>query len=138
MLHLRSKNLLKNCSLTITKNRLKVLNYFLKINKPIELKALNLEFKSLDRVTLFRILTAFEKRKLIHAIILDNGKKYFALCNQECIDLDNHNHNHVHFVCEKCNDVSCLDIEDFPKLSAPNYLFKDVSVNISGVCSNCN
>tara|TARA_B100001758_G_scaffold245376_1_gene258284 strand:+ start:104 stop:520 length:417 start_codon:yes stop_codon:yes gene_type:complete len=138
MLHLKTQKLLKDCSLAVTKNRSKVLSFFLKEDKPIDLKTIKSKFKDLDRVTLFRILSIFEKNKLIHSIVLDNGKKYFALCNQECVDLDNHNHNHVHFVCEKCNDVLCLDIEDFPKLSVPNYLFKDISVNVSGLCSNCN
>ena len=138
MLHLKIKDLLKSRSLAVTKNRLKVLSYFLRINKPIELKTINLEFNILDRVTLFRILTAFEKSKLIHSIILDNGKKYFALCNHDCSQLDNHVHNHVHFICEQCNDVSCLELDKFPKLSTPNFIFNDVSINVSGLCSNCN
>ena len=49
MLHLKIKDLLKSRSLAVTKNRLKVLSYFLKINKPIELKTINLEFNSFDR-----------------------------------------------------------------------------------------
>ncbi len=138
MLHLKVKSLLKSHSLTVTKNRSKVLSYFLKINKPIELKTINLEFNSFDRVTLFRVLNTFEKSKLIHNIILDNGKKFFALCNRECSKLGSHSHNHIHFICEKCDDVSCLDIKNFPKLSAPNYVFKDVNINASGLCSNCN
>ncbi len=138
MLHLKGKKLLKNCSLAITKNRSKVLNFFLKEDKPIDIKIINSKFKDIDRVTLFRILSIFEKNKLIHSIILDNGKKYFALCNHECREAYSHNHKHIHFVCNNCNDVTCLDIDNFPKLKVPNYTFKDVSINVSGVCSNCN
>ena len=101
MLHLNSKNLLKDCSLAVTKNRFKVLNFFLKEAKPIDLKIINSKFKDLDRVTLFRILSIFEKNKLIHSIVLDNGKKFFALCNHKCRVADNHNHKHIHFVCNK-------------------------------------
>ena len=85
MLHLKIKNLLKNCSLAVTKNRSKVLNFFLKEGKPVDLKVLNSKFKDLDRVTLFRILSIFEKNKLIHSIVLDNGKKFllFVIMNVE-------------------------------------------------------
>ena len=138
MLHLKCKDLLKKRSLAITKNRLKVLSYFLKSNKPISLKAVNFEFKNLDRVTLFRILSKFEKNQLIHSIILDNGRKLFALCKNECNNSSTHNHNHVHFICEKCDDVTCLDIDKFPSLNVPNFIFNEISINASGVCSNCN
>ena len=138
MLHLKIKNLLKNCSLAVTKNRSKVLNFFLKEGKPVDLKVLNSKFKDLDRVTLFRILSIFEKNKLIHSIVLDNGKKFFALCNHECRVTPNHNHKHIHFVCNKCDDVTCLDLDNFPKLKVPNYTFNEISINVNGVCSNCN
>ena len=138
MLHLKGKKLLKNCSLAITKNRSKVLNFFLKEDKPIDIKIINSKFKDLDRVTLFRILSIFEKNKLIHSIILDNGRKLFALCNHECRVNDNHNHKHIHFVCDKCDDVICLDVDNFPKLKVPNYTFNEISINVNGVCSNCN
>ena len=138
MLHLKGKKLLKNCSLAITKNRSKVLNFFLKEDKPIDIKIINSKFKDIDRVTLFRILSIFEKNKLIHSIILDNGRKFFALCNHECRVTPNHNHKHIHFVCNKCDDVTCLDLDNFPKLKVPNYTFNEISINVNGVCSNCN
>ena len=138
MLHLKSKNLLKKKSLAITKSRLKVLSFFLKSDKPISLKAINFRFKNFDRVTLFRILSKFEENQLIHTIILDDGKKLFALCKNECNHSFSHNHNHVHFVCKKCDDVKCLDIENFPILNAPNFTFNEISINASGICSNCN
>ena len=69
--------------------------------------------------------------------LVHNGKKFFALCNHECRAADNHNHKHIHFVCNKCDDVTCLDIDNFPKLKVPNYTFKDVNINVSGICSNC-
>ena len=145
MLHLEAKNLLKKIPLTVTKNRLKILSYFLKKNKPIGLQNINKNFKDFDRVTLFRILSVFEKHKLIHSIILENGKKLFALCKNECRKSNhhdcqnsiNHNHKHIHFVCKECNDVSCLDIDNFPKIQASNYIFSEININVSGICSNC-
>lgn len=138
MLHLKTKDLLKKSSLAITKNRLKVLSFLLKSDKPISLKAINFKFKNFDRVTLFRILSKFEENKLIHSIVLDDGKKLFALSKNECSNSSTHNHTHVHFVCKKCDGVTCLDIDNFPILNAPNFTFNEVSINASGICSNCN
>ncbi|MAJ90124.1 MAG: hypothetical protein CMD08_02505 [Flavobacteriales bacterium] len=141
MLHLESKYLLKKIPLTVTKNRLKILSYFLKKKKPISLKNINKKFKDFDRVTLFRILSVFEKHKLIHSIILENGKKLFALCKNECRESNHHDcknsSNHVHFVCNECDDVSCLDIDVFPKIQSSNYIFSEININVSGICSKC-
>ena len=137
MLHLEAKNLLKKTTLAVTKNRLKVLSYFFKKNKPVSLKIINKNFKDFDRVTPFRILSVFEKNKLIHSIILENGKKLFALCKNECQGSIIHDHKHVHFVCKECDEVSCLDLDDFPKIQASNYIFNEISINVSGICSNC-
>ena len=137
MLHLKVKSLLKSHSLAVTKNRLKVLSYFLKINKPIELKTINLEFNSFDRVTLFRVLNTFEKSKLIHNIILDNGKKFFALCNRKCSKLGSHSHSHIHFICEKCDDVSCVEIDNLPTIELTGHHLHNININASGICKNC-
>ncbi len=138
MLRLKVRNLLKLNGLTITKSRVKVLQFFLRINKPLSLKTIRLSFKDLDRVTLFRILSVFEKNKIIHAINLENGRKLYALCNYECDNSSNHVHNHIHFHCQRCHEVSCLAIEKFPKLSLSDYIFKEININVSGLCLNCN
>ena len=138
MLHLKVKKILKSNGLAITRNRTKVLRNFLRKQKPLSLQAIRFSLEDLDRVTLFRILSVFEKNKIIHAINLENGEKLYALCNYECNNSSNHNHDHIHFQCTKCHEVSCLSVEKFPKLSAPDYIFKEININVSGLCLNCN
>lgn len=138
MLHIKVKNIIKNRSLVITKNRINVLKVFIKSGKPLSLKEIRLSINNIDRVTLFRILSVFEENKIIHTINLDNVKKLYALCNQECESQAIHTHNHIHFYCEDCNDVFCLPINKFPKLSVPNYIFNNLSISAYGKCSNCN
>jgi len=138
MLRLELKNILKISGLTVTKNRLRVLNVFLNIQKPLSVKDIRSSLKDLDRVTLFRILAIFERSKLIHPIHLDNGQRLYAMCSHQCNTAENHIHDHIHFHCEKCDDVSCLSIDKFPTLSAPNYVFKNVNITVSGLCSDCN
>ena len=137
MLRLELKNILKDSGLTVTKNRLRVLNVFLKMNKPLSANTIRLSLKDLDRVTLFRILSVFERSKLIHPINLDSGQRLYAMCSHQCNKSKNHIHDHIHFHCEKCDDVSCLSIDKFPTLSAPNYVFKNVNITVSGFCSDC-
>ena len=57
--------------------------------KPINLKTIRDYVEGIDRVTLFRILSLFESKKIIHKIVLENGLIYFAICNEKCSsDLD--------------------------------------------------
>ncbi len=138
MLQLQIKNILKKKKLTLTRARKKVLKAFLNINKPLSFQQIKLLIGNFDRVTLFRVLSVFEQRKIIHVINLDKGGKLYALCDDQCKGIDaNHNHNHIHFCCENCNDVFCLTVNEFPKLSVPDYIFKNLSINASGICITC-
>jgi len=138
MLHLQTKNRLKKTGLPITKQRLRVLRVLTELAKPLCLKEIRLLLNGMDRVTVFRILAAFEKYNIIHVIVLENGQKLYALCDDYCGEKNNcHAHEHIHFKCETCLDVSCVPLEDFPKISIANYLVKNVNVNVSGLCVNC-
>ena len=137
MLHLQIKKILNECGLSITKHRKKVLSTILKSDKPVSFNDIKSLVGPIDRVTLFRILSAFEEKNIIHVIRLDNGSKLFALCESKC-DQANHNHDHIHFHCESCNDVLCLPIENFPQFNIPKYLINNVNININGLCINCN
>jgi Fur family ferric uptake transcriptional regulator len=133
------EKILKNSDLAVTKNRRKVLKVFLKVGKPLDLKTIKSSIANIDRVTLFRILSAFEDCQIIHAIHLDSGDRLYALCNQECSSGEkNHTHNHIHFQCEDCSDVICLPVDTFPVVNIPNYIVNQLNINASGVCANCN
>ena len=136
MLQLQIEKILKNRSLTLTSIRKKVLKTFLQHAKPLSLKQIKLLIKNIDRVTLFRILSVFEKNKIIHTINLDKGEKLYALCSQECKQ-EEHDHSHIHFKCDDCQDVSCLPVDKFPTLSVPSYVVNALSINATGICPNC-
>ena len=136
MLRLQIKNIIKSHNLSVTNGRKKVLKYFLKLDKPLGLKTIKSLVGSMDRVTLFRILSIFEDRGVIHKIRLENGQALYALCKQTC-QAGQHVHKHIHFKCESCDDVSCLTIDDFPTFSLPNYQFNNIDINVSGFCRSC-
>ena len=136
MLRLKIENIIKSHGLSLTKSRKRVLRFFLTSLSPLSLKQIRLLVGDIDRVTLFRVLSVFETKKIIHRIRLEDGQNLFALCKEQCAE-DKHVHNHIHFQCERCDDVSCLPINDFPTLKVANYIFNNVNINVSGFYNNC-
>jgi len=89
---------------------------------------------NVDRATIYRILNRFCEDKIVHKVIGDDGKQYFAFCFN-CQE-KKHKHNHFHFRCTSCGRVECLESEI--KISIPkDYVFKNFNAVISGVCSSC-
>ena len=87
-----------------------------------------------DRVTTYRVLSRLEKEGLVHKIATIDGSVKFASCHN-CSPT--HNHNHIHFSCEKCNSVTCLEQVE-PSFKLPKeYKVNKVNFTISGVCPKC-
>ncbi len=136
MLRLSIKDIIKKHSLSITKNRKKILKLFLDSDKPLSLKQIRSSVGLIDRVTLFRILSVFEEKKIIHIIRLESGDTLYAFCKEKC-PIGKHEHNHIHFQCESCDTVSCVPINDYPNIQIPNYQLNNININVSGLCSSC-
>lgn len=92
------------------------------------------EIKNIDRATIYRVLNRFCEDGLVHRVIGDDGKQYFALCTN--CDTKNHNHNHFHFRCLNCGKVECLDTE-INILLPVGYQPERVNGFISGHCNKC-
>ncbi|WP_461788159.1 Fur family transcriptional regulator [Pedobacter sp.] len=88
-----------------------------------------------DRVTIYRVLDRLVEEGAIHRIVNVDGVIKYAECHQ--CETPNHHHNHVHFSCEKCKAVTCLeDVE--PSFKLPKqYQVKEVNFTLSGLCPNC-
>lgn len=87
-----------------------------------------------NRATIYRILNRFCEDGLIHRIVADDGKQYFAVC-QSC-KADDHKHDHLHFRCLNCDKVECLDNEI--ELSLPGgYRATNFNGVVSGYCAVC-
>lgn len=90
---------------------------------------------SCNRVTIYRILDKLEEKGLVHKIMNLDGVTKFAACNT--CDQEKHMHNHIHFSCNKCSQVTCLDSIE-PKIELPlNYLISQVNYTVSGLCPEC-
>lgn len=89
-----------------------------------------------DRVTIYRVLDRLVSEDVIHKIATPDGTVKYAASHHH-LDNQNHTHNHVHFSCEKCLSVTCLDSVE-PSFNMPkNYLVKLFNFSLSGLCPNC-
>lgn len=94
--------------------------------------------KEVDRVTLYRTLSTFEEKAIIHKVMDLNGTANYAFCSSSCSN-EQHQDEHVHFNCTICLNVYCLDELKIPKLSLPDgYPPQSINLIVYGTCINCN
>ena len=87
-----------------------------------------------DRVTIYRVLERLLNEDLIHKAVNLDGTVKYASCSHSA---ENYSHNHVHFSCQECHLVTCLDNVE-PHFTIPNnYLIKEVNFTLTGLCPNC-
>lgn len=87
-----------------------------------------------DRVTIYRVLDRLTEEGRIHRIVnIDGGVKYASCTGCSAV----HQHSHIHFSCQKCKSVTCMEgIE--PAFSLPAaYQISEVNFTVSGLCPQC-
>lgn len=101
------------------------------VSQDILLKELGDE---VDRATIYRVLNSFCDDGIVHKILSDDGKYYFAFC-VNCSE-KSHQHNHFHFRCLSCGKIECIPNEIEVKLPVG---YQSVNFNgfISGYCADC-
>ncbi|KQC31422.1 Fur family transcriptional regulator [Flagellimonas eckloniae] len=88
----------------------------------------------INRATIYRVLNRFCEDGILHRIVAEDGKQYFAVC-MDCEDKALAGH-HFHFKCTQCDTIECLPV--VVNFNAPNgYEVKGVNCVISGICKEC-
>ncbi|HTN19578.1 MAG TPA: transcriptional repressor [Pelobium sp.] len=88
-----------------------------------------------DRATVYRILNRFCEDEIIHKVVADDGKQYFAVC-MKC-DEKAIPDNHFHFRCTKCETIECLP--STVEFSVPKgYQVAGLNCVLVGMCKDCN
>lgn len=129
------KQILKNHKLRVTDCRMDVLGHFLDQKKALSFKNLEDKFQDYDRVTLYRTLHSFTDNGVLHKIPDDSGFATYGVCHQTC-DAEEHHHNHMHFKCNTCGLIECLD-EHLPKIELPGYKVEEANLILNGICKAC-
>lgn len=121
-----------------TANRILVLKELMKAENPISLADLeNLLDFSMDKASIFRVLSLFADNDVVH--VIEDGSR--SLKYELCHSGDKHSieDQHAHFYCENCKETYCIVSAKVPMIDIPEG-FKPHSINymIKGICSKCN
>lgn len=88
-----------------------------------------------DRVTIYRVLERLVEEGLIHKVATIEGVVKYAECHT--CSTEEHHHNHIHFSCEQCHTVTCIENVE-PVFQIPEkYKVRNVNFTLSGVCPEC-
>ncbi len=119
-----------------TANRIIVLRHLDACGRPASLSDLCAKLVTLDKSSVFRVLTLFLQREVVHAFEDGRGVVHYELCRDdgEC----SHNDNHVHFYCESCHESFCITTMRVPAPRLPEgFAPHTVSYVVKGVCPRC-
>ena len=131
------RRVLMSHNLRITDCRKNVLQFFMDREAALSQGDLETQFKQYDRVTLYRTLNSFLDAGILHKIPNSQGAATYGLCHETCSP-EHHNHNHVHFKCNNCGQIKCLDDKSVPEVTVPDgYLIETVNMIVDGVCAKC-
>ena len=87
-----------------------------------------------DRATVYRILNRFCEDGILHRIVAEDGKQYFAVCIK--CDQKKMADHHFHFKCTTCETIECLPIEVQFSLEK-GYSVESVNCILTGICKDC-
>ncbi|NHN25249.1 transcriptional repressor [Flavobacterium jejuense] len=90
----------------------------------------------INRATIYRVLNRFCEDGVLHRIVAEDGKQYFAVC-VKCDDSSIRTPlHHFHFRCTKCETIECLPVPVHFALEK-GYNVESVNCVLTGVCSEC-
>ena len=131
------KYILISHNLRVTDCRKNVLQFFLSSKAALSQGDLENQFTQYDRVTLYRTLHSFLDSGIIHQIPNSQGAAAYGLCHETCSP-DHHDHNHLHFKCNNCGQIQCLNDKLVPEVALPEgYQIETVNMIVDGVCADC-
>ncbi|WP_179336247.1 Fur family transcriptional regulator [Winogradskyella costae] len=88
----------------------------------------------INRATIYRVLNRFCDDGVLHKVLAEDGKQYFALCDG--CDETHQEHQHFHFKCTVCETLECLP--NAVNYSIPaGYQVENVNCVLTGVCKKC-
>ena len=137
--HCNSHKLLKRAGIDLTAHRETILDAFLFAQKALTpqdiLKKIR-KLKSIDKVTLYRILDLFVNKRVLRKISAFNGPMRYEIICQE------HHPIHPHFICRDCGHMECLNDMDISRIKNSirhkrNFREEDIDLKLEGLCKEC-
>lgn len=119
-----------------TANRLLVYRALHCASRPLTLADMEELLATVDKSSIFRVLTLFLEHDAVHAFEDGRGVLNYELCTSDgaCNMAD----GHLHFYCESCRHSFCLDTIKMPQLTLPEgFTPHSLSFVVKGECPNC-
>ena len=128
--------ILEKKGVKLTPNRVLVLRAMLGAGRPLSLSELEIMLDSVDRSSIFRVLTMFADRHVVHELEDGSGMAKYEVCpgEEECTVED----MHVHFYCESCHRTYCFRDMHIPEIELPEgFRMDSVNYMVKGICPMC-
>ena len=104
--------------------------------RPMSLIELEEQLQSLDRSSLFRTVTLFKEKGMVHVIEDGSSSVRYELCHNT--SRETHSYHHPHFFCVQCKRTFCMDHLQIPAIDLPEgYEMESVNFVIKGLCPDC-
>lgn len=135
---IEAEDLLEQHGVKLTANRIIVARELLSADCPLSLSDLETRLETLDKSSIFRVITLLTAHDVIHGVEDGKGVAKYEICHGHH-HTEGENDMHAHFYCEKCGRVECL--HGIPATAPPlPDGFRALSVNfmIKGICRDCN
>ena len=129
---------LRESNISVTRQRVEILSCIRRMKCPFTAKDLlkDLVGVNIDRATIYRTLSYFEKKGLVRHAFSIGKARYLIPSGREAAP-------HAHFRCEKCGRTFCMktfspaDIKKIRTLAGPGFAVRDVKILFTGTCPEC-
>lgn len=132
----QAEEILKQKGVRLTSNRILVANELSRLSHPVSLTELEDYLPTMDKSSIFRVLTLFREHDVVHSLEDGCGTTKYELCtsHDHCTLSD----QHVHFYCESCQRTYCLDSVTIPLVPLPpGFSLKSINYMVKGICPHC-
>ncbi len=132
-------NKLAHHGLRNTPFRRQVLDAFMKYRgEAVTIDLVEVHIGEHDRITLYRTIKSFIDKGIIHQTVDQHGHQKYALCDHHC-DEHSHHDEHIHFECDQCKRMLCVDVPvQVANFDLPHgFKVSEVKVSMTGLCVDC-
>lgn len=118
-------------------SRIMVLKAIMDADHPLSMMEIEQILESVDKSQISRALNLFMEFDLLHKIDDGTGIAHYELCHSHSED-GRDDDVHVHFYCEKCHKLFCLEEVGIPAVDIPKgYKVHNSSYIVQGICPEC-
>lgn len=119
-----------------TGNRLMVARVLSEAVRPLCLGDIEGVLETVDKSNIFRALTLFRERRLVHVIEDETGVLHYEMCTHRGEGDDDD--LHAHFYCRRCHRMECLPGVMIPAIGLPEgYATESITYIVKGICPRC-